>query len=745
MSTHAVLQAAAIAGYLFILGLVYGRWRLTAVHKAFLLFLWSALGWAVVTFLLALPLSEGHEVLGKRLAAVFWIPLNFWVLRFTYVMLERPRGPLYYVLGTLTGLSLAVYLGTDLALSGFERFDWGVAALRGPLHLPIALVTAACALIALGFMVQGLHGARSPAKRKPLVLMILGSALAILAAFGANLVLPVFVGLRGFPELGSYAVFLISPFLYLAVTRYDFLRIGVSHVAEDLFENTPDGVVLADATGRVTRFNSAASRLLDLRGDIVGHPVDEILPALERAESGGQLVGVGSGDQRRVLHVTRTPKVRLGSELGEVLVLRDVSAEKRAEEVLRKSRDQLQLQVKQRTEELEQAQRMEAIGTIAGGFAHDFNNILAAIVGFATASKSDLPDNHRVQGDLDEILVAANRGRGIVRQLMTFTRRRAPHRSFIDGFRTVEEVVKLVEVSAPANVTVGFVGRASHAVRADPAQVHQVLLNMATNAFQAMAPGGGTLTVEVDVVQLEEPLATESFQRLPSGKYLKISVQDDGPGMRPEVVRRAFEPFFTTKGPDQGTGLGLATARRIVKEHGGAITLETAEGEGCKASVLLPCATGTVQPERQGDQGEPTGTERIWVVDDAAQVTRAVRRMLEPLGYRVRTFTDPREALDAYREQSGSVDLVITDLVMPHIGGVALARAMLELRPDLPVMLVTGHAPGEQRDVAEQVGIRTFLFKPLERSMLATAVRHQLDSPPPSRRISVPPASRDVA
>ena len=741
MSMHPILQGAAIGGYLFILGLIYGRWRLTVVHKAFLAFLWAALGWASVTFFLSLPISQGHELLAKHVGAVFWIPLNFWILRFTYVLLDRRRDAVYFGLGALVAISLALYLGTDLALAGVNRYEWGVAAVRGPLHLPIVGISALCALVAFANMVAGWRRAPSPAQRRPLALMILGSGLTIIAAFTANLVMPVFFSLTGFPELGSYAVFLLSPFLYLAIVRYDFLRIRVPLVAEDLFQNSADGILLVDAEGHVSRSNPAARSLLSMEVD-GGLTVERLLQRFRVDKRSGEHLHVGDGDSRRVLQLSRTTQIRYGADVGQILVLRDVTAQKNAEEVLRKSRDRLRLQVKERTEELDHAQKMEAIGTIAGGFAHDFNNLLAAIVGFATASKSDLPEGHCVQGDLDEILLAANRGRSIVKQLMSFSRRRPAHRSIVEGANAVAEVVKLLEVSVPANVTLQFIETASHAVRADPSQLGQVLLNMATNSFQAMASKGGTLKLEVDVAELREAKEFDGFQRLPEGNYLQITVVDDGPGMLPEVAKRAFDPFFTTKPAEEGTGLGLATARRIVKEHGGAIVLETAPGGGCTARIYLPCTEGSVRDEHREELAVPTGTERIWFVDDAEQVTRAASRMLEPLGYHVRTFCDPEDALSAFKKAPEDVDLVFTDQAMPHLSGTELAESMLAIRPELPILLVTGYAVPRERVLADHVGIRSVLFKPLDRAALATAVRHQLDAPAPTNALSErPPAS----
>jgi signal transduction histidine kinase/FixJ family two-component response regulator len=723
MTAYSLLQAAAIGGQLFVLGLVYGRWRLTPVHRALLLFLWAGLGWALLTFFLALPASEGHELLAKRIAAVCWIPLNFWILRFTYILLKKRRDFPLLVLGALTTLSLAIYLGTDLAITGFERHDWGTAAIRGPLHLPISLLSAACALLALGHLALGWRHAPTAAQRRPLAVITIGCALALVAAFSANLILPVFVRMHGFPEIGSYAVFIISPFLYFAVVRYDFLQIDVPHVARELFETAKDGILLVDQTGMVRQANRAAQDLLSTEPR--GLSLDQILPAVRQRRGDCEQFIVGEGDDERFIELSRNPEVE--HHAGEVVILRDVTTERRAEAVLRESRDELSRQVQQRTEELDQAQKMEAIGTIAGGFAHDFNNILAAIIGFATAGKSDLPEDHPVQADLDDILLASNRGRSIVRQLMSFTRRRSTHRAIVDGTSCVAEAVRLLGASTPPNITVQLEEIRSHAVRADPAQLTQVLLNLAANSFQAMAKRGGTLRLEVDVVQRtsEEPIGGQD--RLPPGEYVQITVSDDGPGMRAEVAQHAFEPFFTTKSADEGTGLGLATAHRIIKEHGGAIVLETSPGEGCSLRLLLPCVEGDTHKETEEKDAVPTGTERVFLVDDAEQVVRAVSRMLEPLGYRVRSFTDPEEALREFRARPKDVDLVITDLAMPRLNGSQLAQALLELRPDLPILIVTGHATPRDGGLSARIPIRSVLFKPLDRTTLAMAVRQQLD------------------
>jgi len=647
--------------------------------------------------------------------------LAYWVLSFLYRLLDRKRDTLYYLLGVLTAAALFLYVGTDWVVQGATRHAWGIAVQRTPVHVAITSYVGALGLLALGFMALAWKQATSRTRARSLAILTIGCSLAFVFVFTTDVIFPLSFHPNPFPELGSYGVVLISPILYWIVARYDYLRLEPRQVAEQLFESAQDGILLVDASGVIQHANQASRRMV-ASAKLVGQPVEELIRIVEsqkpnvKSSTGGPLY--------RHIDVTRSKTAH--PEIGELVMLRDITEQRLAQDVLRKSHEELKQQVQQRTEELDHAQKMEAIGTIAGGIAHDFNNILAAVVGFAMAAKSDLPQTHRVQKDLDDILMASNRGRGVVQQLMSMTRRRKAYRSLIDGASCVAEAVQLARIMAPKQVSVHFNPVATHTVRADSAQITQVLLNMASNAFQAMNPTGGTLTIETDVTRTRLALELNDREQLPAGQYFQITVSDSGPGMLPEVASHVFDPFFTTKN-EEGTGLGLATAHRIVKEHGGAIALHTAPGQGCSFRVLLPC----YESEEKGDNDKASaplhGKERIVVVDDAQQVVRAIRRMLEPLGYTVEGFTDPKEALSFFRGPSNFADLLITDLVMPEMTGIELSEAVLAINPKLPILLVTGQNTNQIQSVTEHSSIRSVLFKPLDPIVLARTIRHQID------------------
>ena len=726
MTTYAILQAAALGAFVFTSGLVYGRWRNDAVHRALRWFLRGAFGWALTSFLLFLPLSAGFEMPLKRIAAFFWIPLNLLMLRFAYAMVGRKPDRPYYALAGLTAAALVVYVSTRLGIEGFVRYDWGVAAIRGPAHAAISMVPALCGIYALGLMAHAWRKQTIPSVRKALALIVIGGVVTFAMAFAANMILPVVFGLTGFPELGPFAVAILAPFFYLAITRYDFLAEGVDLMAKDMLDSLPEGVILVDAAGTVQRMNAVARDLLARDEKGTGRHLGEILPQSMRPRTDAtHQIKLRRNGRSRVFEVTRSTKRVDGEVLGEVLVLRDITVQKKSELVLLRSREDLRAEVEQRNEELKQAQKLEAIGTIAGGIAHDFNNLLAAIVGFATAAKFDLASDHAVQQDLDDVLQSADRGRDIVRQLMTFTRRREAQRALVDVGQATENIRKLLEVTLPENVALSLETRASAQVFADTTQLHQIILNLATNGCHAMRESGGTLGIVVDVQELDDDFAGRN-PPLHAGSHVCIGVTDEGRGIPAEIMARIFEPLFTTKERDQGTGLGLATARRIANEHGGSIVAENGAVSGAVFRVYLPVTEG------DADEVVPGGVEQIFLVDDKEDVARAGRRLLEPLGYRVATFTDPMIALRMFREDPYAVDLVITDQAMPKMTGVDLAETMLRIRSDLPVLLISGYAIQQDKLRASAKGIRAFLSKPLERGTLARTVRELIDAPPPS-------------
>ncbi len=377
--------------------------------------------------------------------------------------------------------------------------------------------------------------------------------------------------------------------------------------------------------------------------------------------------------------------------------------------------------------QLRQAQKMEAVGTLAGGIAHDFNNILAAIIGFTEMCLERVTEAV-TRRRMEQVLKAGIRGRELVRQILTFSRKSGHERSPVSMRLIVDDTVNLLRASLPSSIEIHCsVTTRSDVVLAEPNQLQQVLMNLSTNAAHAMAGGPGTLTIALSEFSFALPMDAPHPDLNP-GTYVRLSVHDTGAGIDRSVLNRIFDPFFTTKKPGEGTGLGLSVVHGIVRGHGGAVTVESEPGKGATFHVFLPRTDTTSGDVDALEPKTPTGRERILFVDDEPALVEMGREVLESLGYQVTATTDPLDALRMFREQPDAFDLVITDQTMPQTTGIHLAKELITLRGDLPVILSSGHTDLD-RETASRNGIRAVVSKPLTRAETARSIRAVLDAP----------------
>ncbi|MFZ5774515.1 MAG: ATP-binding protein [Thermodesulfobacteriota bacterium] len=380
---------------------------------------------------------------------------------------------------------------------------------------------------------------------------------------------------------------------------------------------------------------------------------------------------------------------------------------------------------------LRQAQKMEAIGTLAGGIAHDFNNILTPIIGYTEMAQLEMSEQERKAWAVDEVLRAAQRAKDLVQQILTFSRQREQEYVSIALQPIIKESLKLLRASLPATIEIRVdVDAACGPVLADPTQIQQVVMNLCTNAFHAMEEKGGTLDVSLRQVAID---AGQEFLHdpLPVGQYLRLVVSDTGHGMEKGMLERIFEPYYTTKAQGKGTGLGLALVHGIVKAHRGRIDVYSEPGEGAVFKVYLPVAVAHAQAgEKPADtlaEALPRGNESILVVDDEEAIVRLSVNMLQQLGYSVVGLRDSREAFRLFASNPRGFDLVITDLTMPGMTGDELACRLMEIRPDLPVVLCTGFSARMTTEKGESLGIRALAAKPFDRHDMALLIRKVLD------------------
>jgi len=506
-------------------------------------------------------------------------------------------------------------------------------------------------------------------------------------------------------------------------------------------ESMNEGAVTMASDGSVLHCNTQFAGVLERTlNTIIGSSLFDLMPPQHREPflgmirtcdmegCKGEFVLSASNGREVPVYLSVKP---LSREM-EVLcvVVTDLTELKKAEEALRNSKEKLELQITERQqieEQLLHTQKMEAIGTLSGGIAHDFNNILAGIIGYTEMALDNLTPDDPARRSMELVLKSGFRGRDLVRQILSFSRKAEHKREPVSLTPLVSETLKLVRASLPSSIGIKISENAHwDVVFANSSELQQIIMNLCTNAAYAMKDRGGEL--EITLAETDIGAGPSPAPGLASGQYVEIIVKDTGTGMDPAVQKRIFEPFFTTKGAGQGSGMGLAVVYGVVKSLNGDIVVRSTPGHGSTFRVFLPKIAGEVIHEAPKEL--PRGTERILFVDDEELLVELGKGVLRKLGYKVVALTDSLEALEVFSKNPARFDLVFTDQTMPGISGLQLAQEMLKIRADLPIVLITGHSESVSWEKAMAAGVRDFLMKPLSRQELAVAVRRALDGEP---------------
>jgi PAS domain S-box-containing protein len=395
------------------------------------------------------------------------------------------------------------------------------------------------------------------------------------------------------------------------------------------------------------------------------------------------------------------------------MIIRDISDSKRAEAENTKLHRQLR-----------QAQKMESIGTLAGGIAHDFNNILTSIHGYTDLAMAAETDP-RIKHYLGEVQAASYRAGELVKQILTFARQTEKDLKPIKVSHIAKEALKLLRSTIPTSISFDLALEDDAVIMGDPSQVHQIFMNLCTNASQAMSEAGGILTVRLSDFQAEADSIGKNGHLKP-GDYLKITVSDTGTGIAEKDIEFIFDPYFTTKGIGEGTGLGLAVVHGIVKSYGGEILVESKPGRGSTFTIYLPVLKKSVEAAAEAPEALPGGNERILVIDDEAVIVRLCHQMLTNYGYRVTLQSSSLEALALFKARPEDFDLVLTDMTMPDMNGDRLAEELKKIRPDIPVILFTGYSNISEKKISE-IGISAYIRKPFDKNELLKSIRSALD------------------
>jgi signal transduction histidine kinase/ActR/RegA family two-component response regulator/HAMP domain-containing protein len=379
-------------------------------------------------------------------------------------------------------------------------------------------------------------------------------------------------------------------------------------------------------------------------------------------------------------------------------------------------------------EKLRQKHKIEAIGTLAGGIAHDFNNILSIIIGNAELASEDIENGESAHESLQEIMTASQRAKELVTQLLSFSRKTEHKKISLEPGPIVKETLKLLRASLPTSIAIeSDVSDRVAAIKADPTQIHQILINLCTNAAHAMEQNGGILQVTLSNRELDRQSAL-AFHDLSPGFYVQLSVIDSGHGIDSQTKERVFDPYFTTKGVGKGTGMGMAVVHGIVKSHHGEIVIQSEPNQGTRVDILFPVTDEPPVTRTDDSQTVPGGSESIMLVDDENSILNMGRAILGRLGYRVTTFADPFQALDSVSSDPERFDLVITDMTMPRLDGDRLIQEIHNIVPHMPVILCSGYSKKMTPEKAIAIGAQRYLEKPINKHVLAHSVREILDA-----------------
>ncbi len=450
----------------------------------------------------------------------------------------------------------------------------------------------------------------------------------------------------------------------------------------------------------------------------VAHIIEKAIFRIFESKTSDELeIEFSTRDGNKTLEISMNPEFcEDGTVKSVVAVARDISNRKITE------KQNIELEKK-----LQHAMRLEAIGTLAGGIAHDINNILTPILGYAEILTGDLGPDHPDFDSACEIHKAALRGKDLANQILIFSRQTEARKCLVNLDESVKDTLKLIRAGLPATIEILLdFPDFCPPIFADPTQIHQLILNLITNSFFAMRDNGGVLIISLAETKLNAP---RDDIRLKEGHYAVLSVSDTGTGIQPEVIERIFEPYYTTKSQEGGSGLGLFMVHSIVSKLNGAIEVKSELGRGTCFKVFFPASNQTDRPEKvDSDKQKTMGCgQKIMIVDDEEAIVKLHERSLKKYGFDVIAFTSPEKALEFFKNDPTGVDLVITDMTMPILGGDQLSKEILKLKPKQPIIICTGYSHSITVEKAKAIGVRSLLLKPLAPSELFSAINQWLE------------------
>jgi PAS domain S-box-containing protein len=496
-----------------------------------------------------------------------------------------------------------------------------------------------------------------------------------------------------------------------------------------LVETTGDIIFKHDREGKITFVNKAGLKFSGYTKErVLGRHITDFLPDSEskdlherkasRLEGGKdnfhfETAFLNKAGEKIIVDVNSTPLIENGEYQGSLIVARDITRRKQID------RNNKLLQ-----KQKHKSQKLETLGTLAGGIGHDFNNILTPILGYSEIIKENLPEDSKAKSYINEVIDGCLRAKEIITQMLSFSRDNEQKRQPLNIVPIVKEALKLIRPSIPWTIEIRQkFEKINSIILADPTRIHQVIMNLCTNAYQAMQEKGGTLSIEVKQIYIDEK-TSRKYIDLKNGHYIKLIVSDTGKGMDAETREHIFEPFFTTK--EEGTGMGLAVVHGIVKNHDGRINVYSEEGRGTTFNLFFPVIDRYEKEEQISDNKAISGNGTILLVDDRKNVSNILNQILSQLGYRVIITNSSLNALEIFQQHPEKFDLVITDMIMPEMNGLELSKKLRKIDSHLPILMISGHGYNVSRKKLKEAGINQLIHKPILTHELAKSVHKVL-------------------
>lgn len=725
MSVFLVACVFALAIYAIQYGALWVQDRRHMANQSLRWFIASLAVWVTGELLQSYPFMRGHLLTLERLQVFGWGTSTFFFLSFAFAFLERRRRTGFYGLAAATAVAVVLGSTTNLVFDSLKQTGTIVVGLPGVLFWPVVGLVLWNGAAALTLLFQALVRESEQRVRVVLAAVVVGGALTLIVAGTTDVLLPYVLKDENWPQFGCTIGTLFCAVVTVAMMRHDFLSTTVGQIAEELFSRSGEGIALIDAEQMVRRINPAAGAMLGLPTSGGPWVAQIVLPGYEPTESfAHKEIHLETAGQQRVVSLSQSTHEGADTGYATVLVYRDITEDRRIEKRLEEERGVLEKEVARRTAELEQTRAKEVLGAVASGVIHDFNNQLFPIISIAELVREDLPDEHPARSDIDEIIRAGNQAAEVGKQLLGFTRKIEARKGLVDLAQLTRDVHRLIESSAKKNAKLPcYIEVEPASVLGSTAQMRQALVNIATNALEAIGDSGGT--VELRLWQSNDAISRRRKGTDPFPLAFVVTVSDNGPGIATQNLAQVFAPFYTTKGGLGRSGLGLTVAAHIAEQHNGTIDISSEPGQGTKVSLVLPSLARPSWISEVQSAPELFGRERILLVGSSSADSIGLDHVLAPLGFQLVTVDSAIKAHRVLRSDPAYYDLLIIDADIEEDNIRELVETAGVYRPDLALLVVGGTSGTET--LARRAGKAVMrLDKGVSRLELARAVREVL-------------------